>query len=1498
MAAILARVNAHVHFAHAQRHAREQAAAADGSGNDDDDDDALPGADLSLDFLGSVGAEDIQSLLEAEAARAAASESLDAQVVETATATGSEPPTMAMAMAPLAMPSHLLHKRSPPKLYASIPKSALLQPKFVVPPAARSSAAATVAAAAATMTVPVATALEEDAGVAELMDELELELELSDSDHHVVPAPANSRDIHDEHKSEPPPAVVRSSAMDELARSVFLSAPAVAAKNKRRSGSDADNNDNDADDNAVVVAPDPVADEMRGWVTGYRDPDVLRRKETMARRKRRQTTRFGVSSAEEQRTIHRAAKYYAGEDDKSSESASDDSTGSNFSPADDADERDDAASDAELLSDDYLDAEQDTASRAKTPRRGRLRNKHRDSKAAKASTPRSQKATTTTAKTTKKANGSAGGGEQMVSARKATLTVNVSPPGRALSAVSTSRQAKEPRRAVAVPAARRRAPLSDSDSEQEHETIDLLSSDDAVSDAAPATLKKSDSVDSARHTPVDTPVRPPVVVPEPQKQDPLQDTKADDLSSQAPREKDAKAAHLKSLREKLAPVESVSARSTGSQQPPALPTLSANDDASHEPRETSRPDSEATVKVGAADRVEARVVLSEAVLKAHTLRKSESSAAATNAPANAMSAEVPDDVSEADTLAFDDVEEDEATSDEPSHEVESTWHDDLGFSDNDDNDDNDNDAPGRPVVTAPNDDEYEQFFADTPLRKQKLKEQQERQVTAKATYNGGSKQPATTKPTTATAKATDSATKPSGPVPVAPTAAVAVTLEATGSNGLRKKTKPGTIAMSTVMKGKYQLSRRTTKVIVDEGVGSGKRSVSGVYGGSQPVAGGVKKSRFSAPLVQETSASAALTAEFMSFISERSVERGYQRFSKPTSSASSSSSHKQRNGVADERYLSYTSSKTANGDKDSDDEPLSASRSRAQKSSAASNGASSSAASKGWSFSPSVASNENVDSNPVAKAPAFPRDRQIDLYDALHLEARGPETGLTARDLRDGEYKRPSAFKKVQEEKEKRGIAFVPRETYLENLPIPKKKLPHQQPAPPATAAKPSSTSRGSNNSNDYSSKRASSGKPSHAEKPSHYGPSAGPADAFSSPSRSGGGYANAGGKKRKHDKYKSRRSYSPPPARRRADDRFASSSVHGGRGKAGPRRYDRSRSPSPRPKDRYKTTSADAPRKRNRSASRSRSRSRSRDRDERGRSRDWDDRRDRSPLRPVASELSESSRKRARSAERDPLSASQGEPATKKAKPLDPRLARAPVESAAPPPPGALFDDGSGSDLFISDSDNEYEGDGNAAKKPAAVEDIRVDLSSIEVDAHEMKRRVYVTGLNGMMSEEELEELFAPFGIETDRETGFPAIRAYLCQRSHRPRGDACVTFFTEDSALSAVEEINAKIVKNCKVEVRAMTLPTQRLLNAQFHTPREAWKCPGADCRADVSIWNNKCTKCARKRVFGPSRVRVADTDWLCSICFTANADRGVACSTCNASLPPTNRAQFYST
>lgn len=1366
---ILARVNAHVHFAHAQLHKREMEADEH---QDAEEEGALPDADLSLDFLGPVDADDIKSLLEAEAAGAAAA-------AETPVVVQQQVPVQQQHEKPIEMPPHLLAKNSPPKLYASI-ASAHLQPQFVMP-AMRLPAQAT---KKVSVTALASVALEEDAGVAELMNELELDI--SDVDHHLPPVHASSSNNDDEeHKSEEPSRAAaaagsqRTSAMDDLARSVFQTT-IVLAKKGRNVIRDASDESDDGEKTAqrarpgASVDPDSVAEEMRGWVTGYRDPEVVRRKEAMARRARRPTSRFGVSSVEEQRSIHRAAKYYAGEDaDGSSESESEDSTGSDFSPADDAEDRDDPASEVELLSDDYLEEKERTSKSCTKPQRRRLRNKHRDSKAAKAPKTRQKKA-----KNSSKVAGVSSSSEAKASPHKASTKVNAS----AGNTNSSSERGAE--------LFTHHRP-SNPDSDQEHETIDLLSSDEAVSDAAPAAPKKDErdggGADNSRRTPGGFTSPPSQVKPAAQKQESPRAINESQrtLSSKPTIEKEPKVVHLKNDT-KASPKIPKSAETARASQvaeeqasvvvanavrraqpcnsakssvavdlhPPPVSQSTAEEAKPRKNVEPSKQESEPPANAAKGSEPQA---LTKALLKEHTLR--ESSNAKEPAEAN-------DDVSEADTLDFDAIEE---MSDEPIYEFgsTSTRQEDLGFSD-DDHDDDDGGESGGPAVIAPNDDEYEQFFADTPLRKQKLKEQQERKA-AEASGNAAEAGKSTTVSTsdskTTPAAQQGSATKhsatgsvPPGSVPVAPVAAVV--LETTGSNGLRKKTKSGTIATTTVMKGKYQQTRRSMKVIVEENPGRGKRSVSGIYGSNTSVMIGVKKSRFSEPLVQGPHTSTEFTADFLSSISESALDRGYQRNGKPATRI------EKRSGDDEERYLSY-GGKKPNGEKavqdnDSDDEPLSASVRGAKANDAAgrsSNASKQDVPSKGWLFSSAVASNENVDSNPVTKAPEFLRDRQIDIYEALHIEGRA-ENGLTSRDLRDGEYKRPSAFKKVQEEREKRGISFVPRETYLENLPIPKKKkLPgqyQQQSSAKTSSAKPPSESRGSSDHN----KRSSSGKPSYTEKASHYGPSSGVEPFFSknksvysSNDKSFNSKGKSSGKRGKGDNFNARRSYSPP-SRRRSDD------FDRGRGKDGPRHHTRSRSPSPRQKDRYKPSS-DASRKRHRSTSRSRSRERedrswSRKGDDRDRSRsskdardDRDGHRDKSP--PTADRSSsESSKKRMRTMERaDDMSLTSQlddrSDTPKKAKPQDPRI-RASTDRAQPipssPPPGALFEEGFGSDMYISDSDNENE----SAEKAV---DIRFNLESVQVDARQLKRRVYVTGMTAMMSEEELEELFAPFGIE-----------------------------------------------------------------------------------------------------------------------------------------------------
>ncbi|OWZ18180.1 hypothetical protein PHMEG_0007772 [Phytophthora megakarya] len=231
-------------------------------------------------------------------------------------------------------------------------------------------------------------------------------------------------------------------------------------------------------------------------------------------------------------------------------------------------------------------------------------------------------------------------------------------------------------------------------------------------------------------------------------------------------------------------------------------------------------------------------------------------------------------------------------------------------------------------------------------------------------------------------------------------------------------------------------------------------------------------------------------------------------------------------------------------------------------------------------------------------------------------------------------------------------------------------------------------------------------------------------------------------------------------------------------------------------------------------------------------------------------------------------------------------------ISPYAEPSPGTLatFDD-DGDNMFISDSDD----DGNGLMKE--VEDIRFDLDNVPVDESLLVRQVYVTGFNPTVCAEQIGEDFARFGVAVDPDTRFPAIDIFPCQRNHLGRGDACVTFNTEEGAQEAVEELNLKNVKNSMIRVRLMDAHTQRILTVQFQTVRDTWKCTGTQCRTDVSIWNAKCEKCSRKRVYGPSNIKIGTESWLCSLCFTANDSYATSCHGCMESLPEVDRSTFYS-
>jgi hypothetical protein len=76
------------------------------------------------------------------------------------------------------------------------------------------------------------------------------------------------------------------------------------------------------------------------------------------------------------------------------------------------------------------------------------------------------------------------------------------------------------------------------------------------------------------------------------------------------------------------------------------------------------------------------------------------------------------------------------------------------------------------------------------------------------------------------------------------------------------------------------------------------------------------------------------------------------------------------------------------------------------------------------------------------------------------------------------------------------------------------------------------------------------------------------------------------------------------------------------------------------------------------------------------------------------------------------------------------------------------------------------------------------------------------------------------------------------------------------------------AKNIKNSMIRVRQMDVHTMRILTVQFDLVRDTWKCTGTPCRADVSVWQPKCDKCGRKRVFGPSNIKIEADSWLCSL------------------------------
>uniref|UniRef100_A0AAV1TT75 RRM domain-containing protein n=1 Tax=Peronospora matthiolae TaxID=2874970 RepID=A0AAV1TT75_9STRA len=661
-----------------------------------------------------------------------------------------------------------------------------------------------------------------------------------------------------------------------------------------------------------------------------------------------------------------------------------------------------------------------------------------------------------------------------------------------------------------------------------------------------------------------------------------------------------------------------------------------------------------------------------------------------------------------------------------------------------------------------------------------------------------------------------------------------------GSNGLRSYKTP--CAITTIQRGKYLQIRRCAKMLND--LPEGKRQLP-----SQYTVIPTSNSKVSSDQDLDDVPLAFLTKEMLKTSEDESQTR----------------------------YLSYAGTK-----KKTSDSPSSAAQaprivSKSRYGGGLSSGASSAAQP---SFSASIEKPTRVVDNSASNG-RYRREPQISLYDALHIDGQD-----VTSDIHEGSgYKRPSRFKKMQEEAVRKGVCLVKsrvRDVDWDKLPIPKKRKKTQKLEELTHDAEPRLSSK-----SDHGCKKGArrddcrkecSTSYSRNSRSNRYGPQT-PTKSdkhdFSSHGRPG--------QERDHSKRDRKIRLPLSPSRDRG------SSARNGRS-----RDDRRRKGSPR--SRYRSPS---PRKRENSSkqSRHRSRSRSRERSSKRGHRHFD-------------QTTKTDRDRYRKANGRRRSTSQDSRDSRKTESLCKTLQSEKVSQnssvggidtpakkreipdgvEAPPSPGALATFDGDDDVYITDSDD----DGSALMKE--VEDIRFDLESVSVDETLVMRQVYVSGLNPTVCAEQIEEDFARFGVGVDQDTGFPAIEVFVCQRNYLGRGDARVTFITEGGAKAAVEELNSKNVKNSMIQVRQMDVHTQRILMLQFQVARDTWKCTGTQCRTNVSVWNAKCDKCGRNRVYGPSNTKIRARSWLCSLCFTANDPTATTCHGCMEALPEVDRSSFY--
>ncbi|CAI5707718.1 unnamed protein product [Peronospora effusa] len=1349
--------------------------------------------DMALDFLGDVDMSDMDALLQAEAAKAAA-------VVETTETSLSSTRDL---MTPLEMPIDLVA----PKLKIQPVAMSELDPKQDI----------------------AGVTLGNEAGVHELMQELALDvsqlkqIEIEECKTEESTPPHILKNFGGKNKTP-------SNETEQFNYMREISSKSPQAPHKKKA------------ETSATMQQDEVAEEMLSWVSGYRDPEVIRRKENI-QRKRKHTSRYGVASEEERRRVLLQVKKITHDSKDDSDSDSDNSMSSGYSPAEDDEMSElDENEVVDLLSDDCLNSEEERQSVKQ--KRKRLRQTDGTPKKKKS---RSRKPTVTRKLTQQSCTVQDTDNVQVTSSTESEAKHVLATAFVEVDSTSMSCQQVE---LLSSEGAREANDKENIIKAVEHKSTNSHGAD-GISSKAPE-LEKTMELTVLR----DRLQKEFDVGKVQQKRGP-----ESEVNMAAPLLADSEAVSGDTACESVSS-DSIALEPNVTVGSPTANEMADTDDADLSDTGTTHSENEQLPCQNEPFHEEGSASTTKAVVDSDITTTLENAKRVDRRPDGDLEQveSNDEDISEAETEILED--------DEPNT-------DDLGLHYSDDSDigsskqanskndlvdalrnasgsvkggiESETNPPHKRYNCADSKQELstnqkegnasaltagvQQFFDVVPLKlKPKVKI-----VSSTAPKPLPLHSYTLTHPKVGNSNAEDAfvQSKKTQIVPTTPSI---------GSNGLRPMKRP--IATSTTRKGKYLVTRRCTKMLDD-----------GSKIQRQP------KSQYTMVYTKNPKSSDTndLDDEPLAILAKELSNK-----SEDTPQA---------------RYLSYAGARKT-------EEPPSyvANTPRIVSKSRFGGGG-------GLHFSSSTVPNFPATStdrhsqlpDKDVSTGGYRREPQISIYDALHMDKE--ESTIEIGKVNG--YKRPSRFKKMQEEAVRNGTPMVKSQLQdkdWDKMPIPKKKKQTHQ-ADEDELLQPSKASDVGGKSRIKRRKKTSV-SPIKKSGSSYYGPQASQVVTSRQHDSSLRGRRDRerSNCRREDDRKKKRSPSLPSRGRDHYDKKYRERNDRRRKGSS----RSRSRSLSPCRRDYSK----------NRKRYRSRSRSWSSERDHRRSDRTVSISHDRDRhLEKHGKRRSISPDKRVSSKKKTLVKPPKLDEVCENDKTED--IGRSGKKqkfshfTVAPPSPGtsATFDD-EGDNMFISDSDD----DENALIKEVEVEDIRFDLDSIPVDEALMTRQVYVTGLNPTVCAEQIEEDFARFGVGVDRETGFPSIEVFACQRNYLGRGDARVTFKTEEGAQEAVEELDSKNVKNSMIHVRRMDVHTQRILTTQFQAVRDTWKCTKTHCRADVSVWNAKCDKCGRKRVYGPSNIKIGAESWLCSLCFTSNESFATSCCGCMEALPEIDRSTFY--